>query len=36
MTARNVYCSSAVDLFESSTRTPAPPVAGSLLELVLS
>jgi hypothetical protein len=36
MTAATVPCSSATDLFVSSTRAPVQPVAGSLLELVLS
>lgn len=36
MTATTVPCSSVTDLFVSSTRTPVAPVAGSLLELVLT
>jgi hypothetical protein len=36
VTATTVPFTAAVVLFESSTRTPAPPVAGSLLELVLA
>ena len=36
MTAVTVPFAPLVDLFVSSTRTPVAPVAGSLLELVLS
>lgn len=36
MTATIRTYTPTVDLFESSTRTPAPHPAGSLLELVLS
>ncbi|TDN42589.1 hypothetical protein EDF64_11166 [Curtobacterium flaccumfaciens] len=36
MTAVTVPCTAATVLFVSSTRSPAAPVAGSLLELVLS
>lgn len=36
MTATIRPCTTTVDLFESSTRTPAAHPAGSLLELVLS